>query len=65
MNRQKKTKVDGRPIAPVMNFIIYFFFIWVMAYLKVACLVAKPLNRIEAMVTLLINQSINQSKFIV
>ena len=32
-----------------------------MAYLKVACLVAKPLNRIEAMVTLLINQSINQS----
>ena len=49
---EKRAKVHGRPIAPVMNFII-FFSAWIMAYLKVACLVAKPLNRSEAMVTLL------------
>lgn len=32
---------------------LFIFFAWVMAYLKVACLVAKPLNRSEAMMTLL------------
>ena len=52
--QKKRAKVHARPIAPVMYFIIYLFFcMGDDLFESCNCLVAKPLNRIEAMVTLL------------